>query len=105
VACILLLLGVLGANGRTLLALDSPADAWALGVCALVLVSLAVEIHHAWSFFHAVQGRTTGQDGIWFADDEAEHFRAINRNTRRWNWVLGVGVGLFVARYVTVGAW
>ena len=105
VACILLLLGVLGVHGGELLALSSSADRWAAALCALVLVSLAVEIHHAWSFFHAVQGRTTGPDGVWFADDEAEHFRAINRNTLRWNWVLGLGVGLFVVRYVVAGTW
>jgi hypothetical protein len=103
VACILLLLGVLGAGLDTLRGMEGAGNAWALALCGLVLVSLGVEIHHAWSFFHAVQGRTTGEDGIWFADEEAEHFRAINRTTRAWNWILGLGVGAFVARFVTAG--
>lgn len=75
-------------------------DAWALALCATVLVSLVVEIHHARSFHHAVQGRTTGDDGVWFADEEQEHFKQINRNTFFWNIVLSCAVLAFVVRYL-----
>lgn len=75
-------------------------DLWAYGLCAVVLVSLAVEIHHAHSFFVAARGMTTGDDGIWFADDEEERFREINRNTLVWNVILTIAVSSFVIRYL-----
>lgn len=104
VLCALLVL-VLAAQGMQQLVSDGLAnahglDVWAYGLCVVVLVSLAVEIHHAHSFFVAVRGMTTGDDGIWFADDEEERFRKINRTTLVWNVVLTAAVGAFVLRYL-----
>jgi hypothetical protein len=104
VLCILLVAGLLAMNATALMALSRPIDLWALGLCLTVLVSLVVEIHHAYSFFHAVKGMTTGDDGVWFADDHNAVFRKINRNTFRWNVILSVVVGAFVLRYVAGGA-
>lgn len=54
---------------------------WALALVVMVLVSLVVELLYAALFFQAVEGKTTGDDGIWFADAESERFRRINRIT------------------------
>lgn len=101
--CALLVL-VLAAPGLAELASGTDTvrelDVWAYGLCGVVLVSLAVEMHHAYSFFVAARGLTTGDDGIWFADDEQERFRKINRTTLVWNVVLTLAVGAFVARYL-----
>ncbi|MBN9681154.1 MULTISPECIES: hypothetical protein [unclassified Corallococcus] len=56
-------------------------DVWALALVGLVLVSLGVEVAYAALFHQAVEGRTTGEDGVWFADAEQERFRRINRLT------------------------
>lgn len=98
--CIALVAGLLIAQRHELAALTRPIDVWGLGLCATVLVSLVVEIHHAQSFHHAVAGRTTGADGVWFADAEQEHFRQINQNTFVWNVVLSLAVVAFVLRSV-----
>ncbi|GHG78623.1 hypothetical protein [Comamonas sp. JC664] len=98
VACIALVLGGLfwgRARWRGELA---PQDVWALAFLGLVLVSLVVEVAYAALFFHAVEGRTTGEDGIWFADEEQARFRRINRLTLALNVPLYAGlVGLLVA--------
>jgi hypothetical protein len=54
---------------------------WAPALVVMLVVSLIVELLYAWLFFHAVEGKTTGDDGIWFADPESERFRRINRIT------------------------
>jgi hypothetical protein len=63
----------------------SRIDSWALSLIALVLVSLLVEVLYATLFFQAVEGHTTGEDGIWFADEEQARFRRINRITLACN--------------------
>lgn len=102
--CALLVLGLAVRGVDQMAAVDfvgvRELDVWAYGLCAVVLASLAVEMHHAQSFFVASRGRTTGEDGIWFADDEAEHFRQINRTTLIWNVILTIAVGAFVVRYL-----
>ncbi|RKH41360.1 hypothetical protein D7X96_25265 [Corallococcus interemptor] len=60
-------------------------DVWALALVGLVLVSLGVEVAYAALFHQAVEGRTTGEDGVWFADAEQERFRRINRLTLAFN--------------------
>lgn len=56
-------------------------DLWALALVGLVLVTLVVEVAYAALFHQAVEGRTTGEDGVWFADAEQARFRRINRLT------------------------
>lgn len=106
--CIALIAGVLFWHGPAALmparGLDPYGlDRWGLALVATVLVSLVVEIHHAASFHRAVEGRTTGDEGIWFADEEQERFRQINQNTLVWNVVLSTLVGGFVLRWVSWG--
>lgn len=100
VSCIALIAAVLAFFGLDLLSFQRSIDLWTVGLCVTVVVSLLVEIHHAWSFYEAVKGRTTGEDGVWFADDEQERFRQINQNTFRWNVILSAAVGAYVVRYL-----
>lgn len=81
VLCIALVLGGLGWHHAHWTGPLSRADGWALALVALVLVSLVIEIVYAALFFHAVQGATTGEEGVWFADEEQARFRRINRLT------------------------
>jgi hypothetical protein len=83
--CIILVLGALGWHRAHWLGPLSPTESWALALVGLVLVSLVIEIAYAALFFHAVRGATTGADGIWFADEEQERFRRINRLTLTFN--------------------
>jgi hypothetical protein len=81
------------------------ADVWALALVALVLASLVIEIVYAALFFHAVAGATTGEEGVWFADEEQARFRRINRLTFTCNVpmyaalaaLLAMGLGLIRA--------
>lgn len=95
VACIALVLGGLVASPpeRPL----SPVDMWAMALVALVLVSLGVEVLYAALFFRAVEGRTTGEQGVWFADEEDPRYRRINRVT------LALNVPLYTALAVLLG--
>ncbi|QRN98175.1 hypothetical protein JRI60_03625 [Archangium violaceum] len=70
----------------------SHLDLWALSLVALVLVSLFIEVLYATLFFQAVRGHTTGEDGIWFADEEQARFRRINRITFLCNVPLYTGL-------------
>jgi hypothetical protein len=54
---------------------------WAPALVVMLVVSLGVELLYAALFFQAVEGKTTGDDGIWFADPESERFKRINRIT------------------------
>ncbi|CAM4505274.1 hypothetical protein HJC10_27110 [Corallococcus exiguus] len=60
-------------------------DVWSLALVGLVLVSLLVEVAYAALFHQAVEGRTTGEDGVWFADAEQARFQRINRLTLALN--------------------
>ncbi|RYZ37580.1 MAG: hypothetical protein EOO71_27435 [Myxococcaceae bacterium] len=72
-------------------------DVWALALVGLVLVSLGVEVAYAALFHRAVEGRTTGEDGVWFADAEQERFRRINRLTLILNVPLYVVLAVLLA--------
>lgn len=70
-------------------ALPLPLDsAWGLFAPALVfmlLFSLGVEVLYAALFFQAVEGKTTGEKGIWFASEDEARFKRINRITTAFN--------------------
>lgn len=82
VLCIVTVLGLA-------LVLPLPLDsAWGLFAPALVvmlLFSLGVEVLYAALFFQAVEGKTTGEKGIWFASEDEARFRRINRITTAFN--------------------
>ncbi len=93
VLCILLVLGGLAWQREHLRGPLTPVDGWALALVGLVLVTLVVEVLYATLFFQAVEGATTGEDGIWFADEEQARFRRINRITLACNVPLYVALG------------
>jgi hypothetical protein len=102
VLCILLVLGGVAWHRARWLGPLAPGDVWALVLIGLVLVSLVIEIVYAALFFHAVDGATTGEEGVWFADEEHARFRRINRLTFTCNvplygalaGLLAMGMGL-----------
>jgi hypothetical protein len=60
---------------------ESGSYPWALmgaGAAAALLLSLVAETYYALEFHKLVSGQTTGDDGIWFADQEAPKFKRIN---------------------------
>lgn len=98
VVCIVLVLGGMASQRERLLAQPlAPVDAWALALVALVLVTLFVEVAYASLFFHAVEGATTGEAGIWFADEEQARFRRINRLTFSFNVPLYLALAALLA--------
>jgi hypothetical protein len=62
-------------------------DWFAFAFSVWILISLVFEVKHASSFFHAILGKTVGDDGIWFADDDPK-FQRILYWTRFGNWIL-----------------
>lgn len=95
VLCILLLVGVL-LYGWSELTIQGGVHAWILAYYLSLIGSLVAEIWFAWAFFHAVEGKTTGHDGIWFADEHDPRFILINRVTT----VVDVSVGGFVVAFL-----
>jgi hypothetical protein len=59
----------------------SAGDLWQTSLLALVLFSLGVETAYAALFFRAVEGKTVGEDGVWFAAEHEARFARINRLT------------------------
>lgn len=103
VLCIVFLLGGLSWYQFHRTGPLSRLDAWALSLVSLVLVSLFVEVMYATLFFQAVEGHTTGEDGIWFADEEQARFRRINRITFACNVPLYAGLASLLAMALGLG--
>ena len=97
VVCILLVLVSLAFQRELLGGPLMPVDVWGLALVALVLVTLVVEVVYASLFFHAVEGATTGEEGIWFADEEQARFRRINRLTFTCNVLLYTALAALLA--------
>ncbi|MFO0597825.1 MAG: hypothetical protein U0228_21165 [Myxococcaceae bacterium] len=62
-----------------------PWGPWAWALVAMLVFSLGVEVLYAALFFKAVEGKTTGDQGIWFASEDEERFCRINRITTAFN--------------------
>ena len=58
---------------------------WAWALVGMLVFSLGVETLYAALFFKAVKGQTTGEKGIWFASEDEERFKRINRITTAFN--------------------
>jgi hypothetical protein len=97
--CILLVLGGVALTHAQWRGPLAPVAVWGLALVGLVLVSLVIEVLYAALFFQAVEGRTTGDEGIWFADEEQARFRRINRIT----FALNVPLYLALAGLLAVG--
>ena len=68
--------------------LGERSGGWGLFAPALLVMlvfSLLVEVLYAYLFFQAVEGKTTGDKGIWFASEDEARFRRINRITASFN--------------------
>lgn len=75
--------------------LDAP-NVVGLGVTSILVISLVAETYYAWVFFGLVEGRTTGDDGVWFADQEDPRFVRVNRLTAAVNVPLFLGLATLV---------
>ncbi|MCB9621897.1 MAG: hypothetical protein H6723_01005 [Sandaracinus sp.] len=75
--------------------LDAP-NLVGLGATTLVVLSLMAETYYAWIFFGLVEGKTTGDDGVWFADQEDPRFVRVNRLTAAMNVPLFAGLASLV---------
>jgi hypothetical protein len=64
---------------------DGPWRLLGPALFGMLLFSLLVEVLYAALFFKAVEGQTTGDKGIWFADEDDARFRRINRITTAFN--------------------
>ncbi len=58
---------------------------WAPALVVMLVFALVVETLYAALFFRAVDGKTTGDDPVWFASQEEARFRRINRITALCN--------------------
>jgi hypothetical protein len=97
--CIVLVIGGVALTHAQWRGPLAPVAVWGLALVGLVLVSLVIEVLYAALFFQAVEGRTTGEEGIWFADEEQARFRRINRIT----FALNVPLYLALAGLLAVG--
>jgi hypothetical protein len=102
-SCIALLVGGLLMERDALAALEAPLDHWGLALVRALLVSLVLETYYAYAFFHLVEGRTTGEDGVWFADEEDPRYRRINRITTAGNVVLYGFLAAFLVALWLIG--
>lgn len=58
-------------------ALTEPFDYWVFGLVGCVVVSLGLEAFYASVFHRAVEGQTTGDQGLWF----------VTKDDARWAWI------------------
>jgi hypothetical protein len=73
-----------------------PLDPLGASYVAALVVSLCFELYYAFAFFRAVEGKTTGEEGVWFASDDDPRFRRINRVTAIGNAILCTYLALFL---------
>lgn len=59
-------------------------------ILVLISLCLVIDSFYAYKFRKIVHGRTKGVDGVWFADEEQEHFKRLNTITNQWNWVVAI---------------
>lgn len=97
IASILLILALAGAHADDIAALEQRLDLVALAFLVVLVASLALETWYALAFHGAVAGNTTGEEGLWFADQESERFTRINRITALMNVPLYLALFLFFA--------
>jgi hypothetical protein len=94
--CVLLLLASLLVQRDGLLELwTSTVGRASAALYALLCLSLLAEMYYAYAFFKAVEGRTTGEHGVWFADQRDPRFARINKVTAAGNALFGAGLLCF----------
>jgi hypothetical protein len=99
--CLVVMVAQLAWLARPIAAsLGTPLSSWALGLTAVVLVSLVLEIGYARTFYRIVEGRTTGKAGIWFASAHDPRFRSLVRATALANVPLYIFLVFFLVAVV-----
>lgn len=79
---------------------------WGMAWAGVLTVSLGLETYYAVAFNKAVKGRTTGADGIWFADGQQPRFAKVNRVTAWANLpLIAFVVALLVALSLPTQVW
>lgn len=73
-----------------------PANLVGAVATGLLVVSLVAETYYAWVFVRLVEGRTTGDEGVWFADGRDPRFVRVNRLTAALNVPLFAGLGVLL---------
>lgn len=63
----------------------SPLGVWTAVAVGALAFSLVVETLYAVLFFRAVEGQTTGEQGVWFASEDEARFKRINALTTALN--------------------
>jgi hypothetical protein len=82
--CVISVVGLVAYFNKDLLG-PSVWGPWALALTVMLVFSLVVEVLYAALFFRAVQGKTTGDKGVWFASEDEERFKRLNRITAAFN--------------------
>ena len=85
---IALIAGLMTADLSAIAALPSQLDRWTIAFLLALIASLSFETYYAYAFFAAVEGKTTGEEGVWFASEDDPRFVRINRVTRVGNTIL-----------------
>ncbi len=72
-------------------------DSWSMEIVPLlfistILISLLVETYYAFAFYQIMKGKTTGEDGEWFAHWGDPKYTRILIITSIGNWLLTLGV-------------
>ena len=65
-----------------------------------LIATLVAEIVYAFLFYKAVEGRTTGATGVWFADDDPR-FLLINRLTATGNIIFIAAMLVFLSQWLS----
>jgi hypothetical protein len=84
----LICIAVIGGMALLGFEMTSLLDRWGAAFVGALLVSLCFETYYAFAFFSAVEGKTTGEEGVWFASEDDPRFIRINRITRIGNLIL-----------------
>ncbi len=84
VLCLVTVLG-LAVGYRAELTVVGPWGLFAPALVVMLLFSLVVEVLYAALFFKAIEGKTMGDKGVWFASDDDVRFKRINRITSAFN--------------------
>jgi hypothetical protein len=82
VVCVATIVALAAANAGEL---TGALGAWGPAFLAMLVASLIIEVIYAALFLRAVQGLTTGDDGVWFAAEQEARFARINRLTAALN--------------------
>lgn len=62
-----------------------PWSRWALALTVVIAFSLVIETVYAVGFHRVVRGKTTGDEGLWFASADDPRFRRLVRLTAALN--------------------